>query len=138
MSAMGRVVKRRQNRDFMIAMTKFCELFGILEIYVSWAWDWIVKFIYWTSSSSSTPTSSLPIKGETMFPTSPFLAPSSRITVSLWLIYQFLYRQNAIFHYLRIIIELLFISINVPFFLSHFCSVYFFTFYFNYLFRHKR
>lgn len=60
MSAVGRAVKRRQKRDFMIAMTKFYGLFGVLEIYVSWVWDGIVKFIYWSSSSSS----SLPIKDE--------------------------------------------------------------------------
>jgi hypothetical protein len=28
----ARAVKRRQTRDFMIAWTKFCGLFGVLEI----------------------------------------------------------------------------------------------------------
>jgi len=46
MSAVARAVKRRQKRDFMIAMTKFCGLFGVLEIYVSWVWDGMVKCIF--------------------------------------------------------------------------------------------
>lgn len=46
MSAVARAVKRRQKRDFMIAMTKFGGLFGVLEISVSWVWEGMVKFIY--------------------------------------------------------------------------------------------
>jgi hypothetical protein len=30
----------------MIAVTKFCGLFGVLEIYVSWVWDGMVKLIF--------------------------------------------------------------------------------------------
>jgi len=47
MSAVARAVKRKQKRDFMIAMTKFCGLFGVLEICVSWVWDGMVQFIFY-------------------------------------------------------------------------------------------
>ena len=113
MSAMAGAAKRRQTRDFMIAMTKFCGLFGVLEIYVSWVWDGMVKFIYWWCWWSS---SSLSIKDESIYFRLLHLLLGRPGTVSLWLIYQFLYRKNAIFHSLSIIIELLFISVNFPFF----------------------
>ena len=112
MPVVARAVKRRQKGDFMIAMTKFCGLFGVLEIYVSWVWDGMVKLIFdhhqhHHSLSGMRPSVSGFFISCWVVPDYCFLLADTQ---------QFLYRQNAIFHSLRLTIELLLISINFPFF----------------------
>jgi len=85
MSAVTRAVKRRQKRDFLIAMTKFCGLFGVLEIYVSWVCEGMATFIFDDDDDDYHHRQHHHFLSRMRYLFLTFR--SSRITVSLWLLY---------------------------------------------------